>query len=134
MADNVTAKGNEGAGTEVFRARDVDGVLYPATMLADGAGNIAGSGPDHILNALVRLIDNIGVMSPDIAGRLRVVLDTGSSISTITTVSGVTTVTTVTTVGTVTNLAQVGGISANLLHQGVNLGNEADLRRNIVIS
>lgn len=88
----------------------------------------------HVMMALVRLVDNVGVLSPDVAGRLRVVLDTGSSISTITTVSGVTTVTTVSTVGTVTNLAQIGGVPANLAMQGLNLGNESDLRRNIVFS
>lgn len=82
-------------------------------------------------NAIVRLIDNIGVLSPDVAGRLRVVLDTGSSISTITTVNGVTTVTTVTQV---TNLAQMGGLAMNQALIALQIGNEADLRRNIVIS
>jgi hypothetical protein len=50
MADNITAKGNVGAGTEVIAADDISGVLYPRTKLvlgADGAndGDVSAANP-----------------------------------------------------------------------------------------
>jgi len=50
MADNITAKGNVGAGTEVIAADDISGVLYPRTKLVIGAdgvndGDISAANP-----------------------------------------------------------------------------------------
>lgn len=84
-----------------------------------------------ISNVLVRLIDALGALSPDALSRLRVNVEAG----TVTISSGtITTVTTVTTVGSVTNLAQIGGVAMNQALTALQIGNEGDLRRNIVIS
>jgi hypothetical protein len=44
------------------------------------------------------------------------------------------TVSTVSTVSSMTNQAQIGGLAANQQMIALTLGNEADLRRNIVIT
>jgi hypothetical protein len=85
----------------------------------------------EIMVALHNVANAVEILSPDAAGRLRVAAETVANIATITTV---TTVSTVTTVGTVTNMAQIGGISANQIMQALTLGDEGDLRRNVVIS
>jgi hypothetical protein len=87
--------------------------------------------------ALHNLASVIEFLSPDAAGRLRVAAETVANIATITTVTTVSTVTTVgtvTTIGTLTNQTQIGGLAANQQMIALTLGNEADLRRNIVIS
>lgn len=98
----------------------------------------AGLSQEATLAELVAAFHNlasiIDFLSPDNVGRLRVVLDTGSSINAVTTVAGVTSVTGVTTVGTLTNQAQIGGYSATQQMIALTLGSEADLRRNIVFS
>jgi hypothetical protein len=81
--------------------------------------------------ALHNLASVIEFLSPDAAGRLRVAAETVANIATITTV---TTVSTVTTVGTVTNQTQIGGLAANQQMIALTLGNEGDLRRQIVIT
>lgn len=86
-----------------------------------------------LVSAIRRLLDNVGVLSPDLAGRLRVTLET-QTISGITTVTTVSSVTTVTTVGTVTNQAQIGGLAANQQMIALTLGSEGDLRSNILIT
>jgi len=71
------------------------------------------------------IADSLGVLSPDIAGRLRVTAEVVANIATITTV---------TTVGTVTNQASIGGIAANQQIVALTQMAEASLRQNIVIS
>jgi hypothetical protein len=81
--------------------------------------------------ALHNLASVIEFLSPDAAGRLRVAAETVANIATITTV---TTVSTVTTIGTLTNQTQIGGLAANQQMIALTLGNEGDLRRQIVIT
>lgn len=91
----------------------------------------------RILLRLSLIFDAVGFLTPDGVGRLRVVTDQGSSIGTVTTVTTVNTVSTVTLVGTlntVGNAQAVGGYQASQVITALTLGNEADLRRNIVIS
>jgi hypothetical protein len=84
-----------------------------------------------VQNVMIRLLDTLGSLSPDALNRLRVNVEAG----TIAVSSGtITTVTTVTTVGTLTNLANIGGIAANQTMTALQIGSEADLRRNIVIT
>jgi len=71
------------------------------------------------------IADSLGILSPDIAGRLRVTAEVVANIATITTV---------TTVGTVTNQASIGGIAANQQIVALTQMAEASLRQNIVIS
>ena len=57
MADNITAKGNVGAGTEVIAADDISGVLYPRTKLVIGAdgvndGDISAANPMPVSGAV----------------------------------------------------------------------------------
>jgi hypothetical protein len=59
--------------------------------------------------ALQALVRTIGQSYPDVAGRLRVVVD---SISASLTLATITTVGTVTTVSTLTNQTQIGGLAA----------------------
>jgi hypothetical protein len=74
---------------------------------------------------------------PDVAGRLRVVVDaiTGSlTLATITTVGTVTTVSTVTTLSTLTNQTQVGGNPAfEQIPALMRLGADS-LRRNVSVT
>ena len=74
------------------------------------------------------IADCLGILSPDIAGRLRVTAEVVANIATITTV------TTVTTVGTVTNQTNIGGLAAIQHIIALTQMAEGDLRRNIVIS
>jgi hypothetical protein len=71
------------------------------------------------------IADSLGILSPDVAGRLRVTAEVVANIATITTV---------TTVGTVTNQSQIGGLAANQQIVALTQMAEASLRRNIVIS
>lgn len=79
----------------------------------------------ELMAALHNLASIIDFLSPDAAGRLRVAAETVANIATITTV---------TTIGTLTNQAQIGGLAANQQMIALTLGNEGDLRRQIVIT
>jgi hypothetical protein len=74
------------------------------------------------------IADSLGILSPDIAGRLRVTAEVVANIATITTV------TTVGTVNTMTNQTNIGGIAANQQIVALTQMAEASLRQNIVIS
>ena len=71
------------------------------------------------------IADSVGVLMPDVAGRLRVTAEVVANIATITTV---------TTVGTMTNQANIGGLAANQHIMALTQMSESSLRQNIVIS
>lgn len=57
MADNITAKANVGAGTDVLAADDIGGVLFPRVKMAIGAdgvnnGDVSAANPLPITGAL----------------------------------------------------------------------------------
>jgi hypothetical protein len=151
MADNVTLPGTG----EVVATDDIGGVQFQRVKLASGVEGTAVDVSDvaplpvtltkgEVVEALEAmrmavqsLNRSIGQSMPDVAGRLRVVVDaiTASlTLATITTVGTVTTVSTVTTVGTVSNQTQVGGNSAfEQIPALMRLGADS-LRRNVSVS
>jgi hypothetical protein len=74
---------------------------------------------DEIAIRLADIADSVGNLSPDAAGRLRVIGEI---------------VTTVTTVATVTNQAQMGGFATNQHIMALTQIAEDSLRRNIGVS
>jgi hypothetical protein len=146
MADNVPI--TAGAGTSIA-TDDIGGVQHQRvkiTLGADGVsnGDVSAANPMPVLGTgeLVEALEalrmatqalsrSIGQSYPDVAGRLRVAVD---SITTALTLSTVTTVTTVTTVGTVSNQTNLGGFAAAdqipaLMHLSAD-----GLRRNISVT
>jgi hypothetical protein len=87
------------------------------TSLAEALNRLS-----ELLVQMMQLADNLGFLSPDTAGRLRVVTETAV------------TVTGTIIASSLTNQAQMGGYAANQQIIALTLGNEADLRRNIIIS
>jgi len=83
---------------------------------------------EEVAFRLSDIADSLGILSPDIAGRLRVAAEVVANIATITTV------TTVGTVNTMTNQTNIGGIAANQQIVALTQMAEASLRQNIVIS
>lgn len=142
MADNF--QGTDFSGAPVDLASDeIGGVHHPRLKAGFGAdGEYSDVSPENPLPVasdelvqisilLSRIIDAVSALSPDVANRLRVNVESG----TVTISSGtITTVTTVTTVATLTNQAQMGGIAANQQIPIMNLLGEGDLRRNFVFS
>jgi hypothetical protein len=137
--------GTDHAGAPVpLASHEVAGVHHPLTKMVfgpDGAAQvITADNPlpasdaeavvllETIAQLLSALSNNIGALSPDAAGRLRVAAETVANIATITTV------TTVTTVTTLSNQTNIGGVPANQQIGILNLLGEEQLRRNIVIS
>jgi hypothetical protein len=121
MADDVTLPGT-GA---VVASDDIGGVQFQRVKLIHGAngtndGDVSSANPypitltqgevvealEAMRMAVHSLTRTVGQSMPDVAGRLRVVVD---AITGALTLATVTTVTTVTTVSTVTNQTQVGG-------------------------
>lgn len=146
MADNVAITPGSGA---TVAADDIDGVLHQRVKIVLGddgqnAGDVSLLNPiptreaGELVEALEAmrigiqaLTRTIGQTYPDVAGRLRVAVD---SISASLTLAAVTTVTTVSTVSSVTNQAQVGGFAAQdqvpaLMHLSAD-----SLRRNIAVT
>lgn len=136
--ETLTAKANVGAGTDALAVETIDGKLVGIVRTTDETGVSAEVSTEETLamvqNVMVRLLDALGSLSPDALNRLRVNVEAGTVAVSSGTITTVTTVTTVTTCATVTNLAQFGGIAANQAMTALQIGSEADLRRNIVIS
>jgi hypothetical protein len=146
MADNVGYTPGSGA---TVAADEIGGVLHQRIKLGIGddgtAVDVSESNPmpvtltqgevvealEAMRMAVQALSRSIGQSMPDVAGRLRVVVDaiTGSlTLATITTVS------TVTTVGTMTNQTQVGGNPAfEQIPALMRLGADS-LRRNVSVT
>lgn len=118
MADNVGITPGTGA---TVAADDVGGILYQRVKLAlgaDGAASdvsstnpvpVAGYGElievlERIRVALNLLVGGMGAANADGFGRLKVVMDTQSSINTVSTVSSLTTVSSVNALGELTKL------------------------------
>ena len=80
---------------------------------------------EEVAFRLSDIADSLGILSPDIAGRLRVTAEVVANIATITTV---------TTVATVSNQTNIGGLAANQHIMALTQMNEFGLRQNIVIS
>ncbi len=136
MADNFQGTDFSGAAV-TLASEDIGGVQHPKTVIADPV-----TGAPQDLTALLvelslriaKLTDNVGILSPDTSGRLRVNAEAGGTISTVTGVTTVSTVTTVTTVSTLTNQAQMGGLSTAAYMNYMSLMAEDNLRRNVVIT
>ena len=124
MADNSTLP----ATGDVVAADEIAGVKFQRMKLVYGddginAGDVSLNNPYPVtltqgevveaLEAMRMAVQSlnraIGQSMPDVAGRLRVVVDAISGALTLATITTVGTVTTVTTVSTVTNQTQVGG-------------------------
>jgi hypothetical protein len=83
--------------------------------------------------AVAALTRTIGLMTPDVAGRMRVTLESAPSVVAASQ-SGTWNLSTITTCSTLTNQSQVGGFNANdqipaLMHLSAD-----SLRRNITVS
>jgi inactivated superfamily I helicase len=83
--------------------------------------------------AVAALTRTIGLMTPDVAGRMRVTLESAPGVVAASQ-SGTWNLSTITTCSTLTNQSQVGGFSANdqipaLMHLSAD-----SLRRNITVS
>jgi hypothetical protein len=145
MADNVGYTPGSGA---TVAADDIGGVLHQRVKLSIGED---GSATDASLTnpvpvqaigelieaieaqrmALQSLVRTMGQTYPDVAGRLRVVVD---SISASLTLATITTVGTVTTVGTLSNQTQIGGLPATeQIPSLMRLGADS-MRRNISVT
>jgi hypothetical protein len=145
MADNVGYTPGSGA---TVAADEIGGVLHQRVKLGIGddgtAVDVSESNPmpvtltqgevvealEAMRMAVQALSRSIGQSMPDVAGRLRVVVDaiTGSL-----TLATITTVGTVTTVGTLTNQTQVGGNPAfEQIPALMRLGADS-LRRNVSV-
>jgi hypothetical protein len=136
-----------GLGADVA-ADNIDNRLFQRMKLAVGAENVgvdvsdANPMPVRALGELIEAIEaqrmalqslvrTLGQTYPDVAGRLRVVVD---SISASLTLATVTTVGTVTTVSTLTNQTQIGGLAATeQIPSLMRLGADS-MRRNISVT
>jgi hypothetical protein len=146
MADNVGYTPGTGA---TVAADEIGGVLHQRIKLGIGDDGVAVDVSDanpmpvaltqgEVVEALEAmrmavhsLTRSIGQSMPDVAGRLRVVVD---SITGALTLATITTVGTVTTVATVTNQTQVGGNPAfEQIPALMRLGADS-LRRNVSVT
>ena len=146
MADNVGYTPGSGA---TVAADEIGGVLHQRVKLGIGddgtAVDVSESNPmpvtltqgevvealEAMRMAVQALSRSIGQSMPDVAGRLRVVVDaiTGSL-----TLATITTVGTVTTVSTLTNQTQIGGLPAfEQIPALMRLGADS-LRRNVSVT
>lgn len=149
MADNIGYTPGTGA---TVAADEIDGVLHQRVKLGIGddgvAVDVSAANPmpvtltqgevvealEAMRMAVQSLTRSVGQAMPDVAGRLRVVVDAISGALTLATITTVGTVTTVTTVGTVTNQTQVGGNPAfEQIPALMRLGADS-LRRNVSVS
>jgi hypothetical protein len=125
----LPARANTGSGTDQLAVETIDGKLAGVVRTSDDAGlgkEIATQATlEEIAFAIHHLASVLEFLNPDAAGRLRVLTDAGSAVGTVNTVL---------TLNTMTNQTQIGGIAANQQIIALTLGNEADLRRNIVIT
>ena len=146
MTDNVGYTPGSG---ETIASDDVGGVQFQRMKLALGAGGIHEGDvatdrplPVQVLGeaiealeamryALQALTRTIGLMQPDTAARMRVVVD---AITANLTLATITTVGTVTTVTTLTNQSQIGGVSCNDQIPALMAMRADGLRRNISVT
>ncbi|MGA0894219.1 MAG: hypothetical protein ACO3S5_06305, partial [Ilumatobacteraceae bacterium] len=117
--------GDDGTAVDVSTANPL-----PATITA---GELIEA-LEAMRMAVQSLARSVGQSMPDVAGRLRVVVDAISASLTLATITTVGTVTTVTTVSTMTNQTQVGGNPAfEQIPALMRLGADS-LRRNVSVS
>lgn len=140
MADNVGYTPGTGA---LVAADEIGGVLHQRVKLGIGddgtAVDVSAANPmpvtltqgevvealEAMRMAIQSLTRSVGQSMPDVAGRLRVVVDS---------ITGALTLATVTTVGTVTNQTQVGGNPAfEQIPALMRLGADS-LRRNVSVT
>jgi hypothetical protein len=146
MADNVGYTPGTGA---TVAADEIGGVLHQRIKLGIGddgtAVDVSDANPmpvtltqgevvealEAMRMAVQSLTRSIGQSMPDVAGRLRVVVD---AITASLTLATITTVGTVTTVSTVTNQTQIGGLPAfEQIPALMRLGADS-LRRNVSVT
>jgi hypothetical protein len=146
MADNVAI--TAGSGTTIA-SDDIGGVQHQRVKISVGADgtavDVSAANPmpvtltqgevvealEAMRMAVHSLTRSIGQSMPDVAGRLRVVVD---AITASLTLATITTVGTVTTVSTVTNQTQVGGLPAfEQIPALMRLGADS-LRRNVSVT
>jgi hypothetical protein len=146
MADNLAYTPGSGA---TVASDDVGGAHYQRVKIVTGAdgvvdGDVSEANPMPVMGqgelvesleamrmALVALTRTVGQSYPDVAGRLRVAID---SISASLTLATITTVGTVTTVATMTNQTNIGGYSAAPQIQALTQIGAESLRRNISVT
>lgn len=125
----LPARANTGSGTDQLAVETIDGKLAGVVRTSDDAGlgkEIATQATlEETAFAIHHLASVLEFLNPDAAGRLRVLTDASSAVGQVNSVL---------TLNTMTNQAQIGGIAANQQMIALTLGNEADLRRNIVIT
>ena len=148
MADNVGYTPGTGAS---IAADDIGGVLYQRIKPAfgeDGAAtdvSLTNPMPTQVYGEMIEAIEafrmsmqaltrTIGQTMPDVAGRMRVAIDSISASLTLATITTVGTVTTVTTVSTVSNQTNIGGLPATEQIPSLMRIGADSLRRNITVS
>ncbi len=129
------------AGEDFQRVKPVHGAEGQATDTSEADPLPVTITRGELLEALeaLRLATNaltrsVGSSFPDVAGRLRVALDSISASLTLATVTSIGTVTTVTTVSTVTNQTNIGGLSAAPQIPALMLFNADALRNRIEVT
>jgi hypothetical protein len=147
MADNLGYTPGSGA---TVASDDIGGVQFQRVKLVHGAdgvnaGDVSLTNPypvtltqgevvealEAMRMAVQSLNRSIGQSMPDVAGRLRVVVD---AITASLTLATITTVGTVTTVSTVSNQTQIGGLPAfEQIPALMRLGADS-LRRNVSVT
>lgn len=118
-------------------------VVNPVTgdpLLPTPAGAIPVDVAGELLDAIEALrmtvhslSRSIGLMIPDASGRMRAVIETGSTVA-VSSLPTLGAVTTVSTVSTVTNQGQVGGLAANDQIHALLRISAAGLRNNILVT
>ena len=150
MADNVGYTPGSGA---TVAADDIGGVLHQRVKIsvgADGSAVDASSTnplPVDVNGEMIEAIEalrmainsltrTVGLTSPDLAGRLRVLAEnpTAANLQATVSLAGGQTLATLTTLSTLTNQTQIGGFNANDQIPSIVNINAASLRRNISTS
>lgn len=150
MADNVGYTPGSGA---TVAADEISGVLHQRVKIsvgADGSAVDASSAnplPVDVNGEMIEAIEalrmainsltrTVGLTSPDLAGRLRVLAEnpTAANLNMTASLAGGQTLATLTTLSTLTNQTQIGGFNANDEIPSIVNINAASLRRNISTS
>jgi hypothetical protein len=144
MADNLGYTPGSGATVATDEVGGIHYQIVKPAFGADGQAQLVSEAapmPVAVYGELVEAIEamrmavqslarSIGQVTPDIAGRMRTNIETG----TLTSVGTVTTVTGVTTVAALTNQTQIGGLAATeQIPALMRLGADSS-RRNITVT
>lgn len=143
MVDHIKSRDRNNNDMDIAARERAGGVLWPLNHLVDSQGNDIDPARlqealemlDHLsalrmaINSLTR---TIGMTLPDIAGRQRVNVETGSiGVSSLPTLANVTTLATLTAL---VNQQQMGSFAANDQVPALMRMSAADLRSNITVT